>query len=105
MAFRAYSCPVPGADGRLWPGQTLQLVTELKMNVAGCCLYGVCFLPGCLWLSLEALSWKPGVQWLTAWLLKPARLRSALVLSLVAVCFARSYRLSRFLSFLICKVA
>lgn len=46
--------------GRQWPGQTLELVTELKVNVARCCLY-VCFLPQCLYVSLEALSWKPGV--------------------------------------------
>lgn len=70
---------------RLWPGQTLELVTELKMNVTGCCLYGVCFLPQCLWVSWGALSWNLGVQWLRAWLSKLARQRSALVLTLIAV--------------------
>ncbi|XP_059006509.1 max-like protein X isoform X2 [Mustela lutreola] len=45
------------------------------MNVAGCCLCGVCFLPQCLWVSWGALSRNLGVQWLRAWLSKLARQR------------------------------
>ena len=61
--FHPRSCPhVCGTHGGLGPGQTLKLVTELKVNVARCCLYGVYFLLQCLWVSLRPFSHKCRAQ-------------------------------------------
>lgn len=53
LAFQPHSClqvsVIPKAGrGERGKGQTMKLITALKVDVSRCCLYGVCFLLQCL---------------------------------------------------------